>query len=133
MSMWNEQYASTWTIGAIECYKRGCRCEGCLIKEFLETRCEMKKAVLALVRKYGAPSKPQEKEKMPNKKQTIILNAIKNGAENYEELEEITKIKYHSLQVNLTILYAQAASKGLKFKNKKYKLPEFVRWVRGNY
>lgn len=131
MSMWNKQYASTWTIGAIECYKRGCRCEGCLLNEMLETRCEMKRAVLELVRRFGAPTE-KKKEKTLNEKQKIILDAILNGAESYNDLYRMTDLKYTSIQTNLSNMFIDAKAKGLVFKNKKYKLPEFVKWIRRN-
>lgn len=48
-----------WTIGAIQCYKRGCRCKGCYIsKTYPETlyyRCSMKYCVRELIRKFGLP------------------------------------------------------------------------------
>lgn len=48
-----------WNLTAIKCYQRGCNCKDCDIIKGLEiikpTNCQMKKAVLALVRKFGAP------------------------------------------------------------------------------
>ena len=47
-----------WTTTAIECFKRGCNCEGCFYKLLLGTgkdRCQMKASVLELVRKLGKP------------------------------------------------------------------------------
>lgn len=49
-----------WTVGAIQCYKRGCNCEGCFItKTYVETlyyRCAMKYCVRKLIEKYGLPA-----------------------------------------------------------------------------
>ena len=49
-----------WTIGAIQCYKRGCNCSGCFLSEtYYETlghgRCSMKIAVRKLIKKCGLP------------------------------------------------------------------------------
>lgn len=48
-----------WTIDAINCYKRGCICEGCPIREMVKSigRCQMKAAVLELVKIHGIPTK----------------------------------------------------------------------------
>ena len=48
-----------WTQTAMECYKRGCNCDGCYYKDFFNgtsQRCQMKASVLELVRQYGAPN-----------------------------------------------------------------------------
>lgn len=48
-----------WTVGAIECYKRNCKCEGCFIQktywETLYLRCYMKSCVRQLIEMYGVP------------------------------------------------------------------------------
>jgi len=47
-----------WTNTAIECYKRGCNCEGCFYKDFFSgssQKCQMKASVLELVRVIGTP------------------------------------------------------------------------------
>ena len=47
-----------WTPTALECYKRGCNCEGCYYKSFFEgssQKCQMKASVLELVRVIGTP------------------------------------------------------------------------------
>lgn len=48
-----------WTPAALECYKRGCNCEGCFYKDFFNGsshRCQMKASVLELVRVIGTPN-----------------------------------------------------------------------------
>lgn len=49
-----------WTRSAMECYMRGCICEGCPINEtYCKTggwTCQMKTAVLATVEKLGIPN-----------------------------------------------------------------------------
>jgi len=47
-----------WTQTAIECYKRGCNCEGCFYTDFFNNssqKCQMKASVLELVRVLGKP------------------------------------------------------------------------------
>ena len=47
-----------WTPTAIECYKRGCNCEGCFYTDFFNSssqKCQMKASVLELVRVWGKP------------------------------------------------------------------------------
>lgn len=48
-----------WTTDAVNCYKRGCICEGCPIREMVKSigRCQMKAAVLELVKIHGIPTK----------------------------------------------------------------------------
>lgn len=47
----------SWTNLAINCYKRGCTCNGCIYSEVLEScKCHMKATVLELVRVLGVPN-----------------------------------------------------------------------------
>lgn len=52
-----------WTPATIECYERGCNCEGCKCKNILTKpyKCQAKASVLELVRKLGRP-KGSERE-----------------------------------------------------------------------
>ena len=48
-----------WTPTALECYKRGCNCEGCFYRDFFSgssQKCQMKASVLELVRVIGTPN-----------------------------------------------------------------------------
>ena len=48
-----------WTPTALECYKRGCNCEGCFYSDFFKgtsQKCQMKASVLELVRVIGTPN-----------------------------------------------------------------------------
>ncbi len=48
-----------WTATALDCYKRGCNCEGCYYKDFFSEssqKCQMKASVLELVRVIGTPN-----------------------------------------------------------------------------
>lgn len=58
-----------WTQGAVECYSRGCVCEGCETYEIIGKECKMKNSVLSLWRDIGAPSKDFE---IPNNFNKII-------------------------------------------------------------
>ena len=44
-----------WTYEAYLCYKRNCICTGCINKSIMETPCQMKLTVIALVREFGMP------------------------------------------------------------------------------
>lgn len=47
-----------WTVSAIECFKRGCICNGCYYDDFFKTsyhKCKMKGSVIELVRVFGIP------------------------------------------------------------------------------
>lgn len=45
-----------WSESAIECYNRGCSCNGCPIQNIITSgKCQMKISVLKLVKKFGAP------------------------------------------------------------------------------
>ena len=47
-----------WTPTALECYKRGCNCDGCFYSAFFKgtsQKCQMKASVLELVRVIGSP------------------------------------------------------------------------------
>lgn len=57
-----------WTLGAIMCYQRGCRCEGCFISktytQTLKERCAMKHCVRELIRKFGLPDEVTMKKNL---------------------------------------------------------------------
>ena len=47
-----------WTPTATDCYQRGCNCNGCFYNDFFSgttQKCQMKAAVLELVRVIGTP------------------------------------------------------------------------------
>lgn len=44
-----------WTPSAIDCYERGCICNGCPMYELIGKKCRMKSSVLELVRKFRVP------------------------------------------------------------------------------
>lgn len=64
--MYNYKYKiQRWTQSAIDCYQRGCICEGCPIYELIFKnrgyKCQMKAAVIESVRIFGAPPTTEEK------------------------------------------------------------------------
>jgi len=60
-------YVRRWTKSALECYMRGCICNGCPIYETYcrlgGWTCQMKTAVLALVVKFGIPKELRKSKK----------------------------------------------------------------------
>lgn len=56
-----------WTRAAIDCYQRGCICEGCYYSEFFKDspqKCQMKATVLELVRVLGVPQNAEKKQEV---------------------------------------------------------------------
>ncbi|MEW5970239.1 MAG: hypothetical protein AB1706_10255 [Pseudomonadota bacterium] len=57
-----------WTEDAINCYNRGCQCQGCFYHDFFSgnQKCQMQNSVLELVKRFGPPGrnlKPTKKIK----------------------------------------------------------------------
>lgn len=52
-----------WTEAAVECWKRGCICKGCIYENFFKSikKCRMKSSVITLVKKLGPPPNLKEK------------------------------------------------------------------------
>ena len=46
-----------WTYEAYLCYERHGVCAGCINKSIMETPCQMKLTVIALVREFGVPKR----------------------------------------------------------------------------
>ena len=121
-------YAAEWTEGSIYCYKRGCNCQGCYVKDVLETHCRMKSAVFELVRKFGSP---KEKNRFTPRQQKVI-NAILEGCNSKYEIAEKTGMKDFNVQSTLSDMYELAEADGVIYRNLRCKLPDFIRWVRRN-
>ena len=51
-----ESITQRWTTSAVDCYRKGCDCSKCTVKEILGNRCKMKKVVFESVRKWGKPN-----------------------------------------------------------------------------
>lgn len=127
MSNWCVNVYSQWTEGSIFCYRRGCNCDGCYVQEILETPCVMKKAVLTLVKEYGAPSNGEDE--LTETQQKIIL-AILAGANTKEEIAEKVNVTTGVVQNCLCDMYKLAEADGIVYTTHKYKLNTFINWVR---
>ena len=54
----NEPQYYHWTTSAIQCYMRGCVCDGCFYQNFFSDKnhkCQMKIAIMSLIRNNGLP------------------------------------------------------------------------------
>ena len=78
-----------WTPGAIECYQRGCVCEGCLTGQIMEQHCRMKSSVIQLLKTLGPP-KIFTTKFIPGatEEEEAIVRAIVEGASNLKEIAE---------------------------------------------
>lgn len=127
----SETYVKKWTEGSIFCYRRGCNCAGCYMKELINsTSCKMKNAVIELVKRYGKP--PESETEKYTKCQLEIFNAIKSGAVTYEAIAQKTNKTEASVRTMLQRLYAIAETEGLIFTNKRKKFGQLIKWIRGN-
>lgn len=127
MTTYNK-FASYWTVGAIDCYRRGCKCEGCLIFQLYGRKCRMREAVFELVRKFGAPPDKQGFTKTQRK----IIDAILMGANTRKEIAKMINSKEEQVQSVLPELYKYAEANGDIFSNPRKKLNDFIEWVREN-
>lgn len=101
-----------WTIDALDCYKRGCICEGCFFDDFFRNggtrqKCQMKAAVLELVRVVGVPEGLQRNDIIPEdkikqaviskkiKKQKYIKKAEKQISPKWWQKNEVEYLKEH--------------------------------------
>lgn len=125
----SNQFAKQWTDGAIFCYNRGCNCDGCFVKDLIESqKCEMKSAVISLVKKLGIP-RWNTSEKY-TKGQMEVISAILNGITTKEELAKVLKITVTNVQSKLNALYNIARYDGCIFYNQRNMLPDYVKWIR---
>lgn len=119
--------AKKWTEGSVYCYERGCNCQGCYIKDLIESMpCKMKSSVMELVRKFG---KPQEEKQLSSTQQRVI-NAILAGCNNKVEIVEYTDLSETNVQSALSKMYEIAEIDGVIYSNKRNKLGDFIKWVR---
>lgn len=120
-----------WTPSAIECYKRGCVCKGCLIQDLMEQKCRMKASVVALVKDLGAP--PDDITPLiPGAKdgEIKIINAIADGADTRELIAELLDTSINSVQSLLSNIYALAENNGAFFPNDGKKFDDLVRYIK---
>lgn len=123
-------HAERWTDGAIFCYKRGCKCEGCYIKELIKSSpCFMKHSVMKLVNELGTPVKDKY-----TKKQKDVIESILNGATTREEIALDLGISKEKVTGRLMTLYDIAHTDGWQKKKRKIdRLQEYIEWIRRKY
>ena len=119
-----------WTESAVFCYKRGCKCSNCYIKDIIETRCNMKSTVIELVRTIGTP--PPEVDTPYNKTDILIIKAILEGAKNKYQIAKMINMSEAYTQARFSKLYEIARKEGFVYFDKRYILPEYILWVREN-
>lgn len=117
-----------WTMGAKFCYRRGCTCQGCYVKDIMETGCFMKMAVFKLVQKFGAPT-----EENFTPAQQEVIDAIRDGAKTKEQIATMINKTTCSIQGLLPDLYEIARAEGFRPTNPRHILPEYIEWVKENY
>lgn len=127
MSNWKVNLYSQWTESSKFCYRRGCNCQGCYVKDIIETQCFMKEAVLTLVKEFGAP--PNDEEHLTRTQQKVI-EAILAGADTREDIAKLAGTTSAVVQHCLNDMYEIAENDGLVYPSKKYKLKHFIKWVR---
>jgi len=114
-----------WTPQAIDCYKRGCVCEGCSVKYTLDT-CKMKQYVLKLVRAIGKPPENSELIDGLGSVATSIVNAILDGYTTKTELADYLERTPHNIQRHLDKICIAVQGLGYRFKRRCCRLPELV-------
>lgn len=123
-------YCRAWTRQAIECYKRGCKCSGCPIKNMLETRCDMKRSVFELVRKYGAPKPKEVKKEKYTEEQKHIIRLVRSGIVTRKELAKELNIGVDILTSKVRPLYRIAEQDGYTFLTLEFMFYEWVDFIR---
>lgn len=128
----NNSYCSYWTEAAVDCYKRGCVCQGCLIYEQIGKDCRMKASVLELVRKLGKP--PERITKDLTHYEQDIVDVILDGYDSFENIAIQLNKSEGAIIGMLHRLYQKAREHGWCPKKKglvtKCLLPQFIKWVR---
>lgn len=130
MKFYGQELYKKWTRQAVECYKRNCRCEGCILNS-LESRCTMKKAVIELVKKFGIPNDELLTGVKPRHRQ--IIDAILNGCNTKTQICKYTGLKDFQVQIAIGEICVIVIEQGYEFINTSNRLPELVEYIRGLY
>ena len=121
-----------WTPSAIECYQRGCVCEGCLIAQIMEQHCRMKSSVIQLIKTLGPPQIFTTKF-IPGatEAEEEIIGTILKGAGTLKQIAEHLGLNEETIKCRLYSLYKLVENNGYQFKTSKSKnrLPEFIEYV----
>lgn len=120
-----------WSPGAIDCYNRGCVCNGCLTGKIMEQRCRMKSAVIELVKTLGPP-KIYTTNFIPGatEQEENIVRAIVEGASDLKQIAENLELNEITIKPRLYSLYRLIEDQGYQFKTRKNRLPEFIAYVK---
>lgn len=122
-----------WTPSAIECYQRGCVCEGCLTGQIMEEHCRMKSSVIQLIKTLGPPQIFTTKF-IPGATEVEeeIIDTILKGAGTLKQIAEHLKLSEETIKSRLYSLYRLVENNGYQFKTSKSKnrLPEFIEYVK---
>lgn len=119
-----------WSKTAIECYRRGCNCSGCPVKDLFTEECRMKEAVLFLVSKNGAPTDlsefyfPELTEQENN-----IVTAIINGAKTKEEIAEQLECGIGTIATYQAGICNFIETQGYQFKRRDTRFQEMVAYL----
>ena len=122
-----------WTPGAIECYQRGCVCEGCLTAQIMEQHCRMKSSVIQLIKTLGPP-KIFTTKFIPGatEDEEEIIDTILKGAGTLKQIAEHLELNEETIKPKLYSLFRLVEDKGYQFKTSRCKnrLPEFIEYVK---
>jgi hypothetical protein len=94
----------------------------------METKCNMKTAVLKLVQMFG---KPTESDFTPAQQE--VIGAIRSGARTKEQIAAMINRSTCATQGLLPDLYEIARAEGFRPTNSRHILPEYSEWVKENY
>lgn len=78
-----------WSESAIECYKRGCICEGCDIPHPTEDKCMMKSVVLDLSRRIESPEEYIRKQEEQQQKELDMINYCREAVSKGESIKSL--------------------------------------------
>ena len=119
-----------WTPGAIECYQRGCVCEGCLTAQIMEQHCRMKSSVIQLIKTLGPP-KIFTPKFIPGATEVEeeIIDTILKGAGTLKQIAEHLELSEETIKPRFYSLYRLVENNGYQFKTSKSRLPEFIEYV----
>lgn len=130
--MVNKNRYIRWTQGAVECYQRGCVCEGCLTGQIMEQRCRMKITVRELIKRLGAPKIYGNLIPGATRQEEDIVTAILEGAGTLNQIAENLELNQETIKQRLCSLYRVVEYQGYQFQipKSRNRLPEFIDYVK---
>ena len=121
-----------WSESAIDCYNRGCVCQGCPTKEILETKCTMKKTVIDLVSKIGIPPNVPFIEGL-TAQQNDILACILNGTTEVSAIAEELQIPQTQVRTQLGLIRPYFEEMGFEPKSYSTKTVDLIEFIKTEY